>query len=508
MLVFLYFTPMESDFFIQMTAYNSPQTIRRLTELPLPHEAVPTLTTSVALIVPPSVFVVPRGWEWTHTAPFEGPSILAGLIKGLGYPFRLFDQREEFNPEQVRGLTADFDIVGISVWGDSFSYIRRVVEILKEENPERPVILGGPLATAIPQLLLETTGADMVVAGEGELTLTELLDYFSGNQWAVPLLQIPGVVWRGDSGVIHTNQAREQLSDLDVIPFQDFSVWDRFKDHDIPEIYLSYSRGCACNCTFCYRAFPKLSYKSVERVKREIDYYSDRGFRMAWWNDLTFVTDRSYVHRLMHTVFTDHQFRWTAFNRVTGLDEETLLLMKEKGLDIVLYGMESVSASVLDGYRKGISRSAMIDTIQLHRRCGVKIGGLFIIGAPEDNHDSMNELVAFCNEFQEVTRVKYLSALPGTDFYQRCLQEGLIRDEVAHLEWLSREQSVEEDIEQPGFVSFCTNLTKKELRDLYRDINYRIEVRPYDYRVQGNVFLDRAEKFHSRKPHQPENVRR
>jgi radical SAM superfamily enzyme YgiQ (UPF0313 family) len=290
------------------------------------------------------------------------------------------------------------------------------------------------------------------------------------------------------------------LTDLDIIPFQDFSAWDRFKDKEVPELYLSYSRGCACNCTFCYRAFPKLNYKSVERVKREIDYYSSTGFRMAWWNDLTFVTDRTYVHRLMKTIFEHHQFRWTAFSRVTGLDEETLVMMKENGLDIVLYGMESVSSSVLESYHKGIAKSAMIDTIQLHRKCGVKIGGLFIIGAPNDNQESMDELVAFCNEFKEVTRVKYLSALPGTAFYRQCLRDGLITDEVKHLEWLSLEQSVEEDIDQPGFVKFTSHLTRNELRAIYRDINYRIEIRPYDYRIQDNLFLDEAEKFRTRKP--------
>ncbi len=480
--------------------HNSEQTIRRIAALPLPHDAKASLTTSVALLVPPSVFVVPRGWEWVHAAPFEGPSILAALIKGLGYPFRLLDQREQFDPEQVRGLADGYDIVGISVWGDSFNYVRRAIEILKEENPLRPVILGGPLATAIPGLLLETTGADIVVSGEGEVTLTELLDYFSGNQWAMPLPQILGLSWRDGGGIIHHNPPRPQLTDLDVIPFQDFSVWDRFRDKQIPEIYLSYSRGCACNCTFCYRAFPKLNYKSVERVKREVDYYSDCGFKGAWWNDLTFVTDRAYVHRLMNRIFENHSFRWTAFSRVTGLDEETLLLMKEKGLDIVLYGMESVSPAVLESYHKGISRNSMIDTIHLHRKCGVKIGGLFIIGALNDNHESMAELIAFCNEFKEVTRVKYLSALPGTEFYRQCLQDGLITDEVQHLEWLSREQSVEEDIEQPGFVKFTPHLSSDELRGIYRDINYRIEVRPYDYSNGGNVYLEEAEKFITRKP--------
>lgn len=482
------------------TQHNSPETIRRLATLPLPHEARTTQATSVGLIVPPSVFVVPRGWEWAHTAPFEGPSILAGLIRGLGYPFRLFDQRDDFNPEHIRGVTAAHDIVGISVWGDSFSYVRRVVQILKEEKPERPVILGGPLATAIPELLLEATDADFIVAGEGELTLTELLDALTRNEFALPFADIPGLAWRDRTDRIRTNPPRQQLTDLDLVPFQDFSVWERFTGKEIPEIYLSSARGCPCNCTFCFRAFPQLQYKSVERVKREIDYYSSRGFRMAWWNDLNFVTDRSHVHRLMHTVFNDHQFRWTAFNRVTGLDEETLLLMKEKGLDLVLYGMESVSKSVLDGYRKGIAKSAMIDTIELHRRCGVKIGGLFIIGAPSDNRESMTELVAFCNEFQEVTRVKYLSALPGTDFYRQCVENGLISDEIRHLEWLSREQSVEEDIDDPGFLKVTPHLTKDELRQIYHDINYRIEVRPYDYTNSGNVYLAEAEKFITRKP--------
>jgi anaerobic magnesium-protoporphyrin IX monomethyl ester cyclase len=202
----------------------------------------------------------------------------------------------------------------------------------------------------------------------------------------------------------------------------------------------------------------------------------------------------------MRTAFEHHRFRWTAFSRVTGLDAETLLLMKEKGLDIVLYGMESVSKTVLDGYRKGISKSAMVDTIHLHRTCGVKIGGLFIIGAPEDNKKSMAELVAFCNEFKEVTRVKYLSALPGTVFYQQCLKNGTIADEVKHLEWLSEEQSIEEDIEHPGFVKFTKHLNREELRKVYHDVNQRIEERPYDYQNRDNVFLPSGEKFIKRQP--------
>ena len=67
------------------------------------------------------------------------------------------------------------------------------------------------------------------------------------------------------------------------------------------------------------------------------------------------------------------------------------------------------------------------------------------------------------------------------------------------LEWLSREQSVEEDIDDPGFVLFTRHLTREELRKLYHDINYRIQVRPYDYRSGDNVYLEKAETFIKRK---------
>jgi len=48
---------------------NREETVRRVAAIPLPHKAKPHLPTSFGLIVPPSVFVVPRGWEWVHNSP-------------------------------------------------------------------------------------------------------------------------------------------------------------------------------------------------------------------------------------------------------------------------------------------------------------------------------------------------------------------------------------------------------------------------------------------------------
>ena len=483
--------PIKSDFDV---------TLNRLKKLPLPHEAKQTSSLHFGLIVPPSPFVMPYGWEWAHTAPFEGPSMIAGLLKGLGYKVTLLDQREIYEPEDLANKILDFDMIGISTFGDSFNYVKRACEVIKETRSDVPIVLGGPLITSHPMLIMENIKADYAVCGEGELTLTEFMDWFTKNKYAKPIEEINGLVFRDHEGRLVKNKARAQIKDQDALPFQDFTVWDRFKeDSVIPEIFMSYSRGCIANCTFCYRAFPDLNVKSVERVRREIEYYSQFKFRFSWWSDLTYITDKDYTNKLTDHAWSAHDFRSVIFSRVTGIDVPVLKRMKDRGLDLVLYGMESVSKATLNAYQKGQTKNSIIDCININREAGVKIGGLFIIGAPSDTKEVMQETIDFCQEFKEVTRVKYLSAITGTQDYHRFVKQGIIKDELAHLDWLSRERSVEEDILQPGFIKFTPHLTHEELRDVYRKINGNIEKRPYDYRNPKNIYLDKPEaKFFKR----------
>lgn len=494
---------------ITMAPDSSPtiydETINRLRELPVPNEAKQTSSLHFGLIVPPSPFVVPRGWEWCHYAPFEGPSMIAGLLKGLGYKVTLLDQRDIYDPADIRTKIADFDMIGFSTFGDSFNYLKAACEVIKEERPEIPVVLGGPLISSHPMLIMANVKADYAVVGEGELTLTEFMDWYTKNKYAKDIASIHGLVWKDASGNWKQNMTRGQMKDLDATPFQDFSVWDRFKDGVIPEIYMSYSRGCIANCTFCYRAFPKLAAKSIERVKREIEYYKQYGFRFVWWSDLTFITDKDYVHRLMDGAWNAHDFRSVIFSRVTGIDVPTLSHMRDRGLDLVLYGMESVSKSTLNNYHKGISKNSIVDAIHISREAQIKIGGLFIIGAPTDTKESCQELVDFASEFKEVTRVKYLSAITGTQDYKKFVKSGLIKDELEHLDWLSRERSIEEDVDQPGFKKFTEHLSLDDMREIYRKVNGVIEKRPYDYMNPLNVFLAKEDAKFLKRPVYLEN---
>jgi radical SAM superfamily enzyme YgiQ (UPF0313 family) len=244
---------------------------------------------------------------------------------------------------------------------------------------------------------------------------------------------------------------------------------------------------------------PKYREKSVEQVKQEIEYLKKYNFKHAWINDLTFNVDDDRTHHLLDEAFATYKFTWNSFNRVTNVNLGVLKKMKKVGCDIILYGFEAISQDILNSFRKGITKNDMINAILLTREAGIKVGGLFIIGAPEETKESLEFMIDFCKEFREVTRVKYLSALPGTPLYHQAIKDGYIRDETEHLDWLSREQSVEGDIDENGFLFMAHNITKEQLREAYQAINGRIEVRPYRYWEEKNTYLDNPEKFQKRK---------
>lgn len=448
----------------------------------------------IGIIVPPSGFVVPNGWEFVHRAPFEGPSVIAAVLKGLGLQVSLLDQRDNFDAEALReGPLKGLDIVAIATYEDNFPFIKKVIEIAKQEDSQRPVILGGPLVTSVAQLVMNNTLADFAVIGEGELTTIELIDFIMKRKGASRLREIKGLAWKDSEGRVVLNPRRIQMYNLDAVPIQDFSVWPHVRDTKIvPEIYMSSSRGCPGHCTFCFRTMPLLRYKSMKRVRRELLFLKKYKYRFVWWNDLTFIDRKDRVYRLMKAL-NNIDFRWSCFTRVNRVDLKILKDMRVHGCDIIMYGFESITKEILDYFRKKVSMSQIMKAIAITRKAGIKIGGLFIIGGPQETQASLQRMIEFCNQFKEVTRVKYMSAIPGTPLYYDAIKRGIIKNEVEHLYFLAREKSVADD----EILNF-TSLPEKELRRAYKEINERIEMRPYDYMNSENYYLANPKKFKSR----------
>jgi len=403
----------------------------------------------VSLVVGPSPFTMPRGWEFFLTSPYEGVTYIATVLHNAGYPVRIIDARYDFDPlrsayDQIMEGT---DVLGVATFEDNFPFVEQLLREVKHARPDMPVILGGSLVTSIPHVLMAHTPADIAVISEGELTILELMDAYTRGEWPAKLPEINGIWYRDEEGIARSTPARGQMPNLDSLPRMRLDLWPQSKGPLglQPQVIASYSRGCKMDCSFCYRTTPQERVKSPATLDRDLRHLRENyntGF--VFFVDLTFTAHKKQTLEYLD-VIKQYGLSWTCLTRCADVDLEVTSAMKGAGADIILYGVESLGTGILKAARKGNSENGTMRAMRVTQEAGVRFGGLLIVGLPGETEESLNHACEWAEENKHITRVKYLSAMPGTSVYSQAVRDGIIRSEVDHVRWLSIEQALVQD---------------------------------------------------------------
>jgi anaerobic magnesium-protoporphyrin IX monomethyl ester cyclase len=419
------------------------------------------------IIVTPSCFTVPEGWGFVLKQPFEGVSYIATVLFNAGFPVKIADARFQKDPVSFSlDSVGDASVIGIATYEDSFPFVQDACAQIKKKYPDKLIVLGGALVTSTPQVLMKNTAADIAVLGEGEETTRELMEAVSARDIDA-IGKIPGLCYKDKSGNLHFTEKRPQMADLESLPVMNLSLWpETQKNRKVKEIFFSHSRGCYKNCSFCFRTTPQLSQKSIPKFRDELRELKKKyDFEFIYFVDLTFAIQKQRTLEICE-VLKEFKVSWSCMSRVQNIDEEILKAMKAAGCQIILYGFESLDQTILDNAHKGITPAEIRRMVKLTQDNGIQVGGLFIVGLPQETRESLKKVVDFIDETGSACRVKYLSAIPGTEIYRWALETGIIKDEVSHLRWLANEKCDKDD----DFINF-TQLPAQVIRDTYKAIN-------------------------------------
>lgn len=423
----------------------------------------------VTLMVGPSPFSMPRGWEFFLTSPYEGVSYIASVLENAGYPVRIVDVRYDRTPLEtaLREAEIDTDVLGVATFEDNYPWAEELVNQFKAKNPDKVVILGGSLVTSVPHVFMRETKADIAVISEGELTILEVMDAITDGTFHAKAPQINGIWYRTPGGDVKRTTARGQMLNLDALPNMNLSLWPQSKDPRglQPQIISSHSRGCKMDCSFCYRTTPQLREKSPEKLRAELKYLKETyNIKFIFFVDLTFTSNKKRTLAICD-VISEFDLRWTCLTRCADVDPEILAAMKRAGCDIVLYGVESLTPDALKDARKGSTENLAERAYRLTTEAGLRFGGLIIVGLPNETPTSMDHTAQWAEKNRSITRVKYLSAMPGTSVYQQALQTGIIADERKHLQWLA----VEEALHRDEFLNY-NGVADEDMRNMYKRV--------------------------------------
>lgn len=241
---------------------------------------------------------------------------------------------------------------------------------IRYRNSEARVVIGGPHAVANPEECL-ADGFDVVVTGDGEnVTISTF----------------------GASGVVDLGNGLF----IDEYPILDRSLVGirsyRYKIAGRDATTLMTSRGCPYRCGFCAKTESQVRYYSVVRIEQEVIYLKDQwGYDALMIFDDTFILDRDRAKRIC-AVLKKHRISWRCFVRgdlVVRHGQRLVDKMAGSGCVEVAIGIESGSDEILKIIRKGEETRTIARAIGMLRGAGIRVKGLFIIGLPGEDQDSL-----------------------------------------------------------------------------------------------------------------------
>jgi hopanoid biosynthesis associated radical SAM protein HpnJ len=335
----------------------------------------------------------------------------------------------------VLPMAKQYELAVLHTSSPSFPGDVKVAEALKAENPSLLLgMVGARVAVQPEPSLLASPAIDFVAREEFDFTIAEIAE-------GRPLADVDGVSHRDEAGHVVHNPDRELLTDMDRLPFvtpvykRDLRPEDYYIGYlKHPYVSLYTGRGCRSRCTFClwpqtvgghlYRT------RSVDNVLEEAALTRELFPQMKelFFDDDTFTDDRPRTEAIARGL-SKLGITWSC-NAKANVPRETLKVMRDNGLRLLLVGYESGNQQILINIKKGLRVERARRFAADCRDLGITVHGTFILGLPGETKETIQETIKFAREVNPHTlQVSVAAPYPGTELYRQARESGWLPDD-------------------------------------------------------------------------------
>jgi radical SAM superfamily enzyme YgiQ (UPF0313 family)/SAM-dependent methyltransferase len=314
----------------------------------------------------------------------------------------------------------------------------RVMEMIRDcRSIGAHVIVGGPEPANYADEYLES-GADVVVVGEGERTLEELVPHLHARG-STALGHIAGIVYKDDRGRTKQTAPRASIEDLDAQPFPDRAAIDLDaylrawrSHHGMSAVSLITARGCPFKCDWCSHSVYGHSHRrrSPKNVADEVElilgtYRPDT----LWYADDVFTINRRWFREYaLELERRGIRIPFETISREDRLDEETIETLAKMGCFRLWIGAESGSQRILDAMQRQTDAARVREMIKSLQRHKIEAGTFIMLGYDGEEIADLEATVAHLKAAPPdhiLTTVAY--PIKGTPYYEK------VKDRVVRL---------------------------------------------------------------------------
>ncbi len=329
-------------------------------------------------------------------------------------------------------------IVGVSCLTENRYSALKTLEEIKKRNSDIITIIGGLHATFLDSLLLKNYNfVDIVVRGEGEETLYELIKAIKNKK---KINKILGISFR-EKGKIKINPPRCFMENIENLPLPAYDLFP-MKEYPLPPdvknvkqtTLVTTSRGCPMGCKFCETTLAwgrKVRSTSAEKLFKQVkELNQEYGIDYIRFADDLFTLKKEKVIKFCELVIKNKlpiKFRIQA--RVDTVDEEMLKILKKAGCDLIEYGAESGSDKVLRAIGKNITIEKIKKASEMTKKAEIELKFFLIVGSLEEEAEDTWKTFELIRETKpDWIGINALTIYPGTTVYDIAKKEGLIND--------------------------------------------------------------------------------
>ena len=368
-----------------------------------------------------------------------GAGYIAAVLQELGvditicssdiYHYTHADMIEKF-------LCYEYDYIMLGFLSARFTEtILGLCKIINKHKRNAKLVLGGHGASALPEYTLRETNADIIVIGEAEKTIRNLIK-------GVHLNNLKGIAYRINNKV-HINDRRKP-ADLNTVSMP---AWDLFPMHEYVDrtkvtgqrrdekgMQLISSRGCINRCTFCHRLEVGERFRDMKDVVFEMRYLYDK-FQVTYFTffDELLITSISRLEKFVEALKIYELYGKIRYNsggvRANCITYEIARMFKDSGCCYLNIGFESMSPSVLKSMKKNVTPKENVRCLHILRDVGIHVGLNFIWGMPGDTEQSLRlnaETLKKYNDYNELRTIRPVTPYPGSELYNYAIEKRLL----------------------------------------------------------------------------------
>lgn len=365
-------------------------------------------------------------------APPLGLAYMAAVLEENNFSVNIIDaSASDMSWEDFENNLKDSnpDIIAITALTPTIEKALETARISKGLFPNSLIVMGGYHPTFNYEELLKHDFIDIIIRGEGEYTILDLVSTIEKGE---DLSKVKGIAF---NNIITPD--RDLINDLDSLPYpaRHLLPMQEYKllNMETRMSTMITSRGCPMQCSFCSSASmhgSKLRLRSVESIIEEIEYLiKNFNIETIAFMDDTFTINKKRVMAICDEIIKrDIDVLWGCTARVDTLDEEVLKKMREAGCITLFMGVESAEQQILDNVNKNTTIKKIKNAFKICREEKIRTIASVVLGMPGDTHESINKTVNFVKDLKPSYAIFSLATpYPGTKFYQQVFENNMIK---------------------------------------------------------------------------------